>query len=294
MVQPVERKEKRKRAIRKLWSKYRLLLINDNTFKESFSIRLTPVNVVLLLLSLLGFTAAITVLLVVFTPLKQYIPGYADADVRVNSYHAAMLADSLQREVVMHTAYTENLRRIFSGDLPPDSVKRRPRITQPPSAKELAASPMDSAFRQRTAKDEQYSLSENASDRVRKDLVGRIFFTPLRGVVTQPFALRDGHVGIDVATKADEPVKACLEGTVVLASWTADGGYVLNVQHPGDLLSVYKHNAVLLKKAGDRVKAGEAIAIVGNSGELSDGPHLHFELWLAGEALDPQQYMVFQ
>lgn len=285
---------RRKRAIRKLWSKYRLLLINDNTFKESFSVRLTPVNVVLMLIGLLGITAAITVSLIVFTPLKRYIPGYADTDVRVHSFHAATLADSLKREVAVHAAYTENLRRIFSGELSPDSVKQLPRITSAPGTTDLAASPADSAFRQRTAKDEQYSLTETATDHERRDLAGLIFFSPLRGVVTDKYAHKEGHFGIDVATKANEPVKACLEGTVVLASWTADGGYVLNVQHPGELLSVYKHNAVLLKKTGDRVKAGEAIAIVGNSGELSDGPHLHFELWLAGKPLDPQQYMVFQ
>jgi murein DD-endopeptidase MepM/ murein hydrolase activator NlpD len=293
MAATVDRKQKRKRTLRKLWSKYRLLLINDNTFKESFSIRLTPVNVLLLLLGLLGTTAAITVLLIVFTPLKRYIPGYADADVRVNSYHAAVLADSLNREVRIQAAYTENLRRIFSGDLPPDSVKRPPRLTVPPDAAELAASHADSALRRRTMRNEAYALTEGMGAK-RRELVGIVFFPPLRGVVTQRYARSEGHFGIDVATKADEPVKACLEGTVVQAAWTADGGNLLVVQHPGDLISVYKHNAVLLKKTGEPVRAGEAIAIVGDSGELTDGPHLHFELWLGGQPIDPQQYMVFQ
>lgn len=283
----------RKRALRKLWSKYRLLLINDNTFKESFSIRLTPVNLLLLLLGALGITAAITVSLIVLTPLKRYIPGYADTDVRVNSYHAATLADSLRREVAVQAAYTENLRRIFSGQLPADSVKRLPRITEPPTADDLASSANDSAFRARTQREEAYALTEGTSEK-RRDLVGIVFFAPLRGVVTQQYARGEGHFGVDVATKAAEPVKACMEGTVIQAAWTADGGNVLVVQHPGNLVSVYMHNSVLLKKTGERVRAGEAVAIVGNSGELSDGPHLHFELWFDGQPIDPQQYMAFQ
>ncbi|MFT3884416.1 MAG: M23 family metallopeptidase [Flavobacteriales bacterium] len=113
-------------------------------------------------------------------------------------------------------------------------------------------------------------------------------------MVTSTYDRQDGHFGVDIVTKADEAVKACLDGTVVLASWTSDAGYVMQVQHGNDLVSVYKHNAVLLKRAGDRVKAGEAIAIVGNSGELTTGPHLHFELWSHGEPLDPQAYMVFK
>lgn len=289
-MDPEQRPAKRKRTLRKLWSKYRLLLINDNTYKESFSIRLTPVNVLLLIIGLLGTTAAITVALIVFTPIKRYIPGYADADLRINSYHAAMLADSLQREVAMHQAYTENLRRIFSGELPPDSVKRTTSPVGTPSALDLKASPRDSLFRARTLQQEAYALSETGVQR-RRELEGIIFFPPLRGVITQHFEQKDGHTGIDIASKADEPVKACLEGTVVHAAWTSDGGNILLVQHPGDLVSVYKHASVLLKKTGDPVRAGEAIAIVGNSGELTDGPHLHFELWLNGQPLDPQLYM---
>jgi murein DD-endopeptidase MepM/ murein hydrolase activator NlpD len=120
------------------------------------------------------------------------------------------------------------------------------------------------------------------------------FFPPLRGIVTTTFDRSEGHYGIDVVTKADAAVKSCLDGTVTLASWTTDAGHVIQVQHRYNLVSLYKHNSTLLRKVGDRVKAGEAIAIVGNSGELTTGPHLHFELWLNGEPVDPQAYMVFQ
>ena len=144
--------------------------------------------------------------------------------------------------------------------------------------------------------EEAYSVhaTGNAATLDRLGLPGLLFFPPLRGVVTNTFNASDGHYGIDIVTKADEAVKACLDGTVILASWTSDAGYVIQIQHTLDLVSVYKHNAVLLKKVGDHVKAGEAIAIVGNSGEYTTGPHLHFELWSGGRAVDPQTYIGFK
>jgi murein DD-endopeptidase MepM/ murein hydrolase activator NlpD len=125
-------------------------------------------------------------------------------------------------------------------------------------------------------------------------LAGIFFFPPLRGIVTSTFDMKLDHFGVDVVAQANAAVKACLAGTVTLSSWTTDAGHVLQVQHPNDLISIYKHNSVLLKKVGDKVKAGEAIAIVGDSGELTSGPHLHFELWLDGTPVDPQAFMVFQ
>ena len=150
------------------------------------------------------------------------------------------------------------------------------------------------ALRARVAREEAYSLNEGRGTADRRELAGIFFFPPLQGIVTSKFDRRQDHFGIDVVSQADAAVKACLNGTVTLASWTTDAGHVLHVQHANDLVSIYKHNSVLLKKVGDKVKAGEAVAIVGDSGELTTGPHLHFELWLNGEAVDPEAYMVFQ
>jgi murein DD-endopeptidase MepM/ murein hydrolase activator NlpD len=150
-------------------------------------------------------------------------------------------------------------------------------------------------MREKVRTDEAYALDGAAAGEGKeRGLTGVFFFPPIRGLVTSTYERGSGHFGIDIVTKKDEAVKATLDGTVVLASWTSDGGHVLQVQHRNDLVSVYKHNSVLLKKVGDKVKAGEAIAIVGDSGELTTGPHLHFELWLNGEPIDPQAYMVFK
>lgn len=287
--------QKKKTLFDKLRSKYRVLLINDTTFEERFSLRLSRLNVILLSLALFTLHGLFVTAVIVLTPLKEYIPGYADQQMKLNAYRATVQADSLARVVTVRDLYINNLRNVLSGQLPADSSTLFRPIEQKPTAEDLAPSAADSVLRARIAAEDAYALksgSKGAADR--RELSGVYLFPPLRGLVTSTFERKHGHYGIDIVTKADEAVKAVLNGTVTLASWTSDGGYVLQVQHPNDLVSVYKHNSVLLKRTGDRVRAGEAIAIVGNSGELTSGPHLHFELWLNGEPVDPQAYMVFE
>ncbi|MBK8614108.1 MAG: M23 family metallopeptidase [Flavobacteriales bacterium] len=292
MAEPQVRRKRQ--VLKKLKSKYRLLLINDRTFEERFSIRLSRLNVGLLFLGLFTLHGLFVSALIVFTPLKRYIPGYTDQGMKYNAYRGAIMADSLQAALDDRDLYIANLRRVLRGEAPADSATLFRPITQAPTPADLAPGVVDSALRERIRQEEAYTVSGEAKPGAGRDLAGIIFFPPIRGLVTSNFERKDGHFGIDIVTKKDEAVKATLDGTVVLASWTSDGGHVLQVQHRNDLVSVYKHNSVLLKKVGDKVKAGEAIAIVGDSGELTTGPHLHFELWLNGEPIDPQAYMVFK
>lgn len=285
----------RKQVLRKLKSKYRLLLINDRTFEERFSIRLSRLNVLLLAIAAFTLHGLMVAAIIVLTPLKRYIPGYSDQETKINAYRSTLLADSLDQRLEEQALYIANLQRVLRGEVAADSSFRLRAVKQVPSAEDLRPGSKDSLLRLKVREEEAYALSEASGPAgERRALAGVFFFPPLRGIVTSPFDRAQGHFGIDVVTKADEAVKACLDGTVTLASWTSDGGHVLHLQHRGDLVSVYKHNSVLLKKVGDKVKAGEAVAIVGDSGELSSGPHLHFELWLNGEAIDPQAYMVFK
>lgn len=288
-----EKKSKASKWSSKLRDKYRLMLINDATFEERLSIRLTRMNVLLLAIAAFTIHGAFVTAVIVFTPLKKYIPGYSDQQTKLNAYRSTLLADSLEVEVAMRDLYLQNLRNVLSGDLPADSVTLFTPVKIPEAA-DLAPGKADSVFRARNAKEEAYSISEGKGTSDRRSLSSIFFFPPLRGIVTSPFEVGQEHFGIDIVASAEAAVKACLDGTVIMSSWTTDGGHVLQIQHRFDLISVYKHNSVLLKKTGDRVRAGEAIAIVGNSGELTTGPHLHFELWLNGEAVDPQAYMVFQ
>jgi murein DD-endopeptidase MepM/ murein hydrolase activator NlpD len=293
MAEPKVRK--RKQVLKKLRSKYRLVLINDANFAERFSIRLSRMNVILLFLGLFTVHGLFVSALIVLTPLKRFIPGYTDQAMKFNAYRSALMADSLQLALSDRDLYIANLGRVLRGELAADSANIFQRVSAPPSASELASGLEDSLMRERVRSEAAYDLDGTAGGAANeRGLTGMFFFPPIRGVVTSAYERTDGHFGIDIVTKKDEAVKATLDGTVVLASWTSDGGHVLQVQHRNDLVSVYKHNSVLLKKVGDKVRAGEAIAIVGDSGELTTGPHLHFELWLNGEPIDPQAYMVFK
>ncbi len=289
------RKLRRKHLMRKLRSKYRAVLINEATYEERFSFRLSRMNVILLAVVLFIINALFVAAVIVYTPLKQYIPGYSDQQVKLNAYRATLTADSLEQAMDVREAYIANLRNVLSGELPADSITLSVPTIKPPDASELLPTRADSLLREKVQAEEAYSVhAGTVAGAERVGLPGLLFFPPLRGVVTSTFNANEGHYGIDVVTKADEAVKACLDGTVILASWTSDAGYVIQVQHGLDLVSLYKHNAVLLKKPGDKVRAGEAIAIVGNSGELTSGPHLHFELWSGGKAIDPLAYITFQ
>ncbi len=296
-VSPAQRppvKDRKGRWFRKLKDRYRLLLINDSTFEERFSMRLNRLNVLLLAVFAFALYGAFVTAVIVFTPLKRFIPGYADQETKRNAYRSLVLADSLELKLQQRDLYIENLRLVLSGEAKADSTNLFAPLLRKPDAEDMAPSEADSLLRARIAKEEAYTLNEGRATADRRELAGIYFFPPLRGIVTTTFDRRQDHFGIDIVAEADAAVKACLTGTVTLASWTTDAGHVLHVQHTHDLVSIYKHNSVLLRKVGDRVKAGEAIAIVGNSGELTTGPHLHFELWLNGEAVDPQAYMVFQ
>ncbi len=290
------RKAKRRQLLRKLRNKYRAVLINESTYEERFSLRLSRINVLLLAIGLFIFNALFVAAVIVFTPLKEYIPGYSDQKVKMNAYRALIAADSLEEAMAVRDAYINNLRNVLSGKLPADSATLAVPTTGMPTAQDLKPSAADSLMREGVRAEEAYSVHSTgpAGTMDRLGLPGLLFFPPLRGVVTSTFNASEGHYGIDIVTKADEAVKACLDGTVIMASWTSDAGYVIQIQHTTDLVSVYKHNAVLLKKVGDGVDAGEVIAIVGNSGELTTGPHLHFELWSGGKAVDPQTYINFK
>ena len=231
---------------------------------------------------------------IVFTPLKRYIPGYSDQETKINAYRSTVQADSLEQVVAMQEHYITNLRRVLNGELPADSsslVRPKP---LPPATVDLTPGLADNALRQRVDEEEQYSLTEGRGSSERRELASVLFVPPVLGIVTSGFDRGKGHYGTDIVTEPDAAVKCCLAGTVVLASWTTDAGNVMHVQHTNGLVSVYKHNRVLLKKVGETVRAGEAIAIVGNSGENSTGPHLHFELWHNGEPVNAGSYMAFE
>ncbi|MFI5163978.1 MAG: M23 family metallopeptidase [Bacteroidia bacterium] len=280
----------------KIRNRYRLVVMNDDTFEEQFSLKLTPLNIFIVagLVSIIMIT--LTVSLVAFTPLREYIPGYgSELNTRKELVNLTLKLDSLQYELSLRTAAMDNIKNIISGNVSGDTISQKEKKNHKAAAKNIDTKPSkeDSAFRAQVEAQDKYSLAFSERKTGKESISNFFFFTPVKGMVTASFNSAQEHYGVDIAAKENEPIKATLDGTVLFAGWTQETGYTIELQHSNNLVSAYKHCSVLMKKAGQFVKAGEAIAVIGNSGELTSGPHLHFELWYNGTAIDPQEYMVF-
>jgi murein DD-endopeptidase MepM/ murein hydrolase activator NlpD len=229
---------------------------------------------------------------IAYTPVRELIPGYPDENTIRNIHLNNYRLDSLELEIAKRDAYFENLRRIIAGERPHDLDEGRDssgKHTGPVFKK----SKEDSLLRQMVEPNDRFSLATIEKKVIHTALSSTLFFPPVKGMVTNAYSSKNEHYGIDIVASSSEVVKATLPGMVTLAAWTLETGYVIQLQHENNIISIYKHNAELLKHIGDRVKAGEPIAIIGNSGELTTGPHLHFELWHNGTSLNPQDYITF-
>lgn len=290
-----EVKEKKSNWRNRLRVKYRLVIMNEETFKERASLLLTPMNVIVLGGSLAIFLVVSVTYLIAFTDLREFIPGYSDTDLRQQAYENTLRTDSLEQELALKDLYLENIKMIISGDTPPET-DRSADTTNDYHGIEFGNSPDDSLLRELVAEEERFNIQNvqfSAKPSMESNIRNLFFFAPIKGEVTSDFDTKDKHFAVDVVAKENEPIKATLDGTVILSTWTYDAGNVIGIQHSSNLTSFYKHCSVLLKKAGDSVKAGEVIAVVGNSGELTTGPHLHFELWFNGRPVNPKDYIVF-
>ena len=291
----VDKKKHKKdqKFFHRLRNKYRLLVINEATFDERLSFRLSPLNVIATLGLIFFLVSGLTVLLIIYTPAKEWIPGYPNDQIRKQSYHAATMADSLSVIVQQHRRYNRNLQLILSGEVPVDSFMMDSGREYTYENLSFARSSEDSILRERFEEEEQYNIVLNPGKSSRRVKESLLFFPPVRGQISGSFNIDENHLGIDLTAEENEPIMATLDGTVVLATWTSEAGYIIEVMHKDNLLSVYKHNSVLLHQVGDKVTAGEAIAIIGNTGEITTGPHLHFELWYEGNPLNPEDFIIF-
>lgn len=274
--------------------KYRLTISNDTTFEEVWRIRLTRYNAFLLFTFLILFIIGTTTLLIAYTNLREFIPGYPDVTMRRNILASAIRLDSLERELDLRDKYFYNLNAIISGKEPVDLYSVID-TTRNYNKIDFRSSPEDSVLRLQVEKEDRYNLpAPQMPAETEQNLAGLHFFPPVKGIVSGKFDPRSRHFGTDLVTKPRSPVSAALDGTVIFTGWTMETGYVIEVQHSNNIVSVYKHNASLLKETGDLVRTGETIAIVGDSGEMyTSGPHLHFEIWYKGRPLDPEKHIIF-
>jgi murein DD-endopeptidase MepM/ murein hydrolase activator NlpD len=274
--------------------KYRFSVINDHTFEEVWRIRLTRYNAFLLITFLVVFIIGATTSLISFTNLREFIPGYPDVIMRRNILLSAIRLDSLDRELALRDKYFANLNSIIRGNQPAELYTKQDTSKDYKSIN-FTSPPEDSALRARIENEEMYNLTLGpASTEPASNLAGLHFFPPVKGIISGRYEIRTKHFGTDIVTKPRALVSAALDGTVIFTGWTMETGFVIEVQHQNNLVSVYKHNSSLLKETGDMVRAGEEISVVGDSGELyTSGPHLHFEIWYKGSALDPEKHILF-
>jgi hypothetical protein len=276
----------------KLKDKFRLIIYNDQTFEEVWYLRLSKLNFYALFTSVFLFLIAGIFALVAYTGIRELIPGYPDGNIRRTILMNSLRLDSLENEIRMRDMYLENINSIIAGKEPTGLLVNSDTMIDYGTI-DFSKSIEDSILRVQIEEEEQYNLTVVDNRPRTSGLAGVHFFAPIRGIVSGHFDATKDHFGTDIVAAPNEVVKATLDGTVIMASWTVETGYVLQVQHKDNLISVYKHNAELLKKPGNVVKAGDAIAIIGNSGELTTGPHLHFEIWYNGTPLNPEEFIVF-
>jgi murein DD-endopeptidase MepM/ murein hydrolase activator NlpD len=287
----MDRKEFRKKIFQMLKDHYRLIIYNDSTIQTVWSIKLTPIKV--LTLGSLGAILLIllTTTIIAYTPLRENIPGYPSAKVRQQIIHNYVLVDSLENEIKIRDSYFEKIKTLFQGETPAEeSASTNPelKVTEATFDKFNA----DSVFKDKLL-DEKSNLSIQQNKKRLPSIANIHFFTPLHGMLSNRFNPKTNHLAVDIVGKQNARISNVLDGTVIFSGWTMDTGYSIFIQHESNIISAYKHNAELFKEVGNKVKAGDVIAIMGNSGELTTGPHLHFELWHNGTALDPETYIDF-
>lgn len=249
----------------------------------------------MLLIGVLAITIVMTTLvisLVAFTPLREYIPGYGDVTERKEILNLNIKADSLQQTLESRDAYMSSVLNVLNEKVEAKSVKPLKDTTGKYSKLNIKASDADMEFRKEFEENKGKATTSVARLKY-KGLSELVFFTPVKGLITTSFNMTEDHYGVDIVAKTDETIKSTLDGTVIFTGFSAEDGNMIHIQHSNNLISIYKHCSVLLKRTGERVKSGEAIAIVGNSGEKSHGPHLHFELWFNGSPINPQEFVSF-
>ena len=295
-----KKKKKEEKWFDRLRNKYRLVVMNDSTFEEKLSFRLSRLNVFVVLGTIAILLVFLTTYIIAFTPLREYIPGYARVDLQKQFYELQLKTDSMQQTFKANDLYLKNINTIINGGTPPDM--NAPNLNEVnANKKDFKSISLDKSETETKLRNEVENMSKDYIAVLKTDnspsqsnvMRSFFYFTPVKGVLTNLFNINEKHFGVDIVAPKDEPIKAILDGTVVFSQWTLDNGWVIAVQHAQNVLSVYKHNSTLLKKEGSVVKAGEAIAIIGNSGENSTGMHLHFELWFNGIPVNPKEYISF-
>jgi murein DD-endopeptidase MepM/ murein hydrolase activator NlpD len=284
-------KAKRDEFWKKMRFKYKLSFLNENTLEEVFTFHLSRLSGLLAMAFFVMVLITLTAFVIIKTPIRNYLPGYLDSEIRQVVIDNALRADSLEQRLTIEARYLNNISAILKGEMVADDIPKLDSVTGN-SNNSLEKSDLASNFVHNYEEEEKYNLNVLTSSSVQHS-DNPVFYKPVRGVISSLFDTQEKHYGIDIAASPKESVLATMKGTIIFTGFDPNAGYVIQIQHSNGFVSVYKHNASLLKKQGEEVNGGEAIALVGNTGNLSTGDHLHFELWYKGKPVDPCEYINF-
>ncbi len=291
-----EKQSKFQNWLEKVKHPYRLVVMNNDTFEEVGSYKLTLLNIYIMLSTIVVLVAICVVAAIVFTPAKQYIPGYGDVSAQAEMQKIYASLDSIEYYANATDEYTKSVQRVLTGnaqDVPADI----PADLTDDTEYSIEVSEEEMALREEIELEklnEKNRTTTNVNTSPSDKPLEQLYFTsPLSGEISDGFMPDKKHYGIDIVAPKGTPIKSVLDGFVIMSDWTRETGNTIGIQHANNTITFYKHNSTLLKKTGELVKAGEAIAVIGNTGDLTDGPHLHFELWYKGQPVDPGEYVRF-
>ena len=288
----MKNKKENKGFFKKLFNDYKVVVSSEDTFEEKFAFKASKINVFVLMLVYSVILISFTISIVFFTQLRELVPGYSSSDLLNRAIYLTQKTDSLERQIELNNKFYKSIEDVLSGNT--DVFIERDNITIDSSLYEknffsISPNSEDSILRNYVDSQDKFNLTKN-------ELVieNKMFFSPIKGDITQAFNFEENHFAIDIAADIGTPVKSILDGKILFSEWSVDTGHVIIVDHGDNIVSVYKHNSKSLKEQNDFVQAGEVIAYSGNQGSLSSGPHLHFELWKNGTPIDPEPLLNFQ
>jgi murein DD-endopeptidase MepM/ murein hydrolase activator NlpD len=287
-----EKRLKRQLIKKQLFTKNRLVILNEDTFEEIFSLKLTLMNVFVVATIGAILITIVTTYIIAFTPLREFIPGYASNKLKKDATELALKSDSLTFALKKNEAYIASIKKVLTGDLDYAKLNKDSILAskiETPKEVDLNPSEADLKLREQVAQEDKYNLFEKAESKV-----SIVLFAPVKGPITEKFSSKNKHFAVDIALAKNTPIKAIISGTIIFADWTPSSGNVIILRHNNGFISVYKQVASLTKSVGEVVKTGEVIALAGISGQESSGIHLHFELWKDGYPIDPTQFIEFE
>ena len=288
----MKNKKENKGFFKKLFNDYKVVVSSEDTFEEKFAFKASKINVFVLMLVYSVILISFTISVVFFTQLRELVPGYSSSDLLGRAIYLTQKTDSLERQIELNNKFYKSIEDVLSGKT--DEFIERDNIPIDSSLNDknlfsISPNSEDSILRNYVDSQDKFNLTKN-------ELVieNKMFFSPIKGDITQTFNFEENHFAIDIAADIGTPVKSILDGKILFSEWSVDTGHVIIVDHGDNIVSVYKHNSKSLKEQNDFVQAGEVIAYSGNQGSLSSGPHLHFELWKNGTPIDPEPLLNFQ